>query len=87
MLHAPAPPHPTIDCYVRDAQNQGYRIVYQTAWANGAGWIALAGPGLNGSASTDGDARHHRISLLVKFYPDGRYTSERLGPTVLAATT
>ena len=76
----------TIDCYVRDAQKEGYRIIYQAAWANGAGWIALAGPGLNGANSTGGDARHNRISLLVKFYPDGRFTSEQLGPAALAAS-
>ena len=78
MPHALAPLHQTIDCYVRDAQNEGYRIIYQAAWANGAGWIALAGPG--------SDVRHNRISLLVKFYPDGRFTSEQLGPAALAAS-
>jgi hypothetical protein len=86
MPQSPTQLHQTIDCYVRDAQKEGYRIIYQTAWANGAGWIALAGPGLNGCTSTGGDVRHNRISLLVKFYPDGRFTSEQLGPSVLAAS-
>jgi DNA-binding winged helix-turn-helix (wHTH) protein len=69
-------PQQTLDGYVQNIQRQGYRIVYQAEWANGAGWIALAGP----------DTRHNRISLLVKFYSDGRYTSELLGSSLLAAS-
>ena len=71
-----AQPQQTLDAYVQCAQKQGYRIVYQAGWANGAGWIALAGP----------DARQNRISLLVKFYSDGRFTSELLGGPMLAAS-
>lgn len=71
-----AQPQQTLDGYVQNVQRQGYRIVYQAEWANGAGWIALAGP----------DVRHNRISLLVKFYSDGRFTSELLGGSMLAAS-
>jgi len=61
------------DRFVKEAQEKGYQIVYEATWPNGAGWIALSGPTSGG-----------RIALLVKFYPDGKFTSETVGEGSLA---
>lgn len=58
----------TVDRFVKEAERQGYRIAYQASWPNGAGWIAMSDPRAN----------HRRIELLVKFYPNGKFTTERL---------
>ncbi len=56
---------PSLEQFLDQARSEGYRVQHQSAWPNGAGWIALA-------HQLEGE---NRVDLMVNYYPDRTFTS------------
>jgi hypothetical protein len=60
--------HPSAGRYVRQAVKRGFRVAFQAAWPNSAGWVALAAPLSNG------------VDLIVRYYRDRTFTVQVCDP-------
>ncbi|MEX2186903.1 MAG: hypothetical protein WD875_08925 [Pirellulales bacterium] len=68
IFNVQSPQHPSAGRYVRQAVRRGFRIAFQAAWPNSAGWVALAAPQSIG------------VDLIVRYYRDRTFTVQVCDP-------
>ena len=68
VFNIQSPSHPSAGRFVRQAVARGFRVTFQAAWPNSAGWVALAAP------------RSEGVDLIVRYYRDQTFTVQLCRP-------